>query len=451
MPKKSFQKVFEDNRPETIDLVSSILRPKSAEISREFYSHMLESDEAKLYLENELVEKQLSKSFDQWANDLFCTSGEFDSEVLGNYHLMIGRIHARIGIPMRLVDFGMQVVKDFCFRSYLSAVENYEDVPDAIIYINNILDTALTTINQSYFDKTLDNERNAQLLRLKMASSDLNIECERVKSDLMAWSRDLLSHILSKSKKSFLAISNVYNTNFGLWINHKAVFYFSDYEELSKIKGSLIRLDEICANGQGVVATSNQDDVVKFMNELNDAVNEVGWLLTQIIERNIKENQSKDPLTNMLSRRYLDNVLKREEEISLKQKQRFSILMIDLDHFKHINDTYGHSAGDDVLKNIASIIMQCIRPTDFSFRYGGEEIVVVLTSMNENTTFLKAENIRRSIENSSFIDREGRQIPVTASIGAAIHDGHPDYQKTLDAADKQLYAAKGNGRNVVQI
>jgi len=86
---------------------------------------------------------------------------------------------------MPLVDYGIQVVKEFCFRSFLSNIDNARKVPGALICINNVLDIALSTINQIYFDRTLDDERNAQLLRLRMVLADLSIEVEHVKSELL--------------------------------------------------------------------------------------------------------------------------------------------------------------------------------------------------------------------------------------------------------------------------
>ncbi|MDM7859834.1 GGDEF domain-containing protein [Alteromonas sp. ASW11-36] len=451
MARRSFQQLFSNTKPETIDLVSSVMHRFSEDIASEFYDAMLESKESEVYLKHALVERNLSVSFARWAATLFCVVTDFDSEKLEQGHKKIGQIHARIGIPMRLVDYGMQVVKDFCFRVFLEHTKEQEKVPGAIIYINNLLDTALSTINESYLEVTISNERNSQLLRLKMASADLNVECERVRSDLLVWSRDILSHILSGSKDSYIEISNISQTNFGLWFNHKAVFYFSDCDEFSKIQNLLVELNTICQNYKMLTSGCDDADFIDFLRVFNSTVNEISWLLSQIIEKNTRENQSKDPLTNLLSRRYLDGILKREVEISIKQAQKFAVLLIDLDNFKGINDSYGHSAGDMVLRDVAALIQQCTRATDFNIRYGGEEILIVLTNISELQVRNRAEHIRETIASHAFVDGASRQISVTTSIGVAIHDGHPDYQRTIDIADEKLYAAKRGGKNKVEL
>ena len=138
-----------------------------------------------------------------------------------------------------------------------------------------------------------------------------------------------------------------------------------------------------CQKKNKLSKEDNFEKTLSFTHELNNSVNEISWLLNQIIERNVKENQSKDPLTNMLSRRYIDSVLKREIDISIKQNQKFAILMIDLDNFKDINDTYGHDIGDRLLQEVADRIRRTCRKSDQCGRLAGDEFVVLLPEVDE--------------------------------------------------------------------
>jgi diguanylate cyclase (GGDEF)-like protein len=123
--------------------------------------------------------------------------------------------------------------------------------------------------------------------------------------------------------------------------------------------------------------------------------------------------------------------------------------MIDIDHFKKINDTHGHAAGDDAIKQIADIIGQSIRTTDKAARFGGEEFVVLLREIDQETALLLAERIRRSIEQATIQHGE-TCIPATVSIGVAINtEGDRDVQDIIERADQGLYAAKKTGRNRV--
>jgi diguanylate cyclase (GGDEF)-like protein len=124
-------------------------------------------------------------------------------------------------------------------------------------------------------------------------------------------------------------------------------------------------------------------------------------------------------------------------------------LMIDIDHFKKINDTHGHAAGDDAIRQIADIIGHSIRTTDQAARFGGEEFVVLLREVDQETALLLAERIRRSIEQKTIRHGEA-SIAATVSIGVAINaEGDRDVQDMIERADQGLYVAKKTGRNRV--
>jgi diguanylate cyclase (GGDEF)-like protein len=121
--------------------------------------------------------------------------------------------------------------------------------------------------------------------------------------------------------------------------------------------------------------------------------------------------------------------------------------MIDIDHFKKINDTYGHPAGDDAIKRIAAIINDSIRTTDKAARFGGEEFVVLLREIDQETVMILAERIRRTIEETT-IDHGEISFSATVSIGIAINaNGDRDVQDIIERADQSLYVAKKTGRN----
>jgi len=124
-----------------------------------------------------------------------------------------------------------------------------------------------------------------------------------------------------------------------------------------------------------------------------------------------------------------------------------SVLMIDIDHFKNINDTYGHSSGDAVLQQVAETILSLCRPSDFVFRYGGEEFLVALVEADEDKAFAIGEELRRQIAQQPMNLPDGARQSVTLSIGVAAFNGHPDYSHLVNAADRALYRAKQAGRN----
>jgi diguanylate cyclase (GGDEF)-like protein len=154
----------------------------------------------------------------------------------------------------------------------------------------------------------------------------------------------------------------------------------------------------------------------------------------------------KDPLTNTWNRAAMDETLAREIEISKRHNVPMSVLILDLDYFKSVNDRFGHSAGDLILKEAARLISETCRQTDLLFRYGGEEFLLVLNKTDHNGAQIIAERIRQRIEDHAVQCGEST-IKVTTSIGLASCRNTDDTQTLIDRADKALYQAKISGRN----
>jgi two-component system cell cycle response regulator len=162
----------------------------------------------------------------------------------------------------------------------------------------------------------------------------------------------------------------------------------------------------------------------------------------------------RDPLTGLANRRQFRNSLDREIDRVARSGESALLLMLDIDHFKKVNDTYGHLAGDQVLQSIARILATCVRPMDVLARYGGEEFAVVLPGCH-SATFgqVVAERIRSSIESAPLRISPALELSVTVSIGGAF--ALPWIRSTgllwTDRADHQLYRAKSLGRNRICI
>ncbi|MCW8885181.1 MAG: GGDEF domain-containing protein [Motiliproteus sp.] len=158
---------------------------------------------------------------------------------------------------------------------------------------------------------------------------------------------------------------------------------------------------------------------------------------------------SCDPLTGLINRRVLMKSLTHQAEKSAKFGTTFTLLMLDLDRFKRINDTYGHLSGDRVLKKCAEVLLSNLRKNDIVARYGGEEFLVVLPDIKLDQGLETAERIRRSIEAAWVNDSEDNAIVMTTSIGAIEFDRHESIEHACNRVDELLYLAKEKGRNCV--
>lgn len=154
----------------------------------------------------------------------------------------------------------------------------------------------------------------------------------------------------------------------------------------------------------------------------------------------------RDPLTGLYNRRYMEDAIDRFVRLAEREKRDLSVIMIDLDHFKRLNDQHGHAKGDSVLRDSAAVITRALRDTDVACRYGGEELIVLLPGCNVEMAMSKAEQIRNGIEHLS----EPNGATVTASMGvAAFSQQRRTAREIIAEADAALYRAKQAGRNRV--
>lgn len=168
------------------------------------------------------------------------------------------------------------------------------------------------------------------------------------------------------------------------------------------------------------------------------------------LQARLREQAIRDPLTGLYNRRYLDETIEREIARASRDDLPISILMLDIDHFKKVNDTYGHEAGDLVLKSLANLLLHESRRSDIACRYGGEEFCVIMVGAPLPIAWQRAESWRKRFANSSFTYKH-HTLHTSVSIGIAVYPEHGhNHTEVLRAADQALYAAKQAGRNRVE-
>lgn len=197
------------------------------------------------------------------------------------------------------------------------------------------------------------------------------------------------------------------NRNFENGTNWYRVSISPDYDEFNKLSGYIAFYENI-------------DDQMMF-----------------------KSNSETDKLTNLPNRGKIDDVLDKELLRANRYKQPFSVILIDIDHFKEVNDQFGHQTGDLILQEFARIVVKNIRITDFVGRWGGEEFLVICPNTNEKGAFSLAETLRKTIESNTFSLIQHK----TASLGVAEYHEGSTLENLFKKADDALYAAKNTGRN----
>jgi diguanylate cyclase (GGDEF)-like protein len=182
--------------------------------------------------------------------------------------------------------------------------------------------------------------------------------------------------------------------------------------------------------------------VVKF--SLQDQIDEQ-------YQRSIYESATRDGLTRIFNKKYFLDTLRKEFAYCLRHRVPLSVLMFDVDHFKKINDSHGHQAGDYVLTRIAHRINETIRTEDVFARYGGEEFAIMLRESTEEQGYICAERCRRAIDSSDFVFATApMRVTISLGIASLLDSDYANPEDLIAAADKYLYRAKKGGRNRVE-
>ena len=198
-------------------------------------------------------------------------------------------------------------------------------------------------------------------------------------------------------------------------------------------------LDEIQKNIEDIILNFDIPEGNKM-----DVIKKINFMYSKTRHMSVT-----DALTGLYNRRHFEDNLEREFLRAVRYDNHLSFAIIDIDYFKQVNDTYGHSAGDYVLKEVAYLISQTFRKTDMVFRYGGEEFAVIITETPLSKAVVPLERLRKTIEENNFIYK-GKKIDITISIGASeVNDQTNTVHQLFEFADSALYKAKESGRNKV--
>ncbi|MBU4304255.1 MAG: GGDEF domain-containing protein [Candidatus Omnitrophica bacterium] len=264
--------------------------------------------------------------------------------------------------------------------------------------------------------------------------------------------KEELLQIVIRSRKISTYISDIFggDSNVQFFLKEERISYLSQLGSLALIP--LVLEDNVW----GIVVIFCREDAAARIK------NEEGFFLLLVAQASIALGSAihrglaaVDRLTQLYNRAFFQKRLKEEIEFCNRQLLALSLMMIDVDFFKNINDTYGHQEGDMVLKKIAQIITKNVRLTDVCARYGGDEFVVVLPGIyeNPNDKFSIAERLRQSVQNSDFVVLGEKHVKLTISIGVTVRrfpeEKDLNIDELLKRADDLLYKAKNEGRNRV--
>jgi len=414
--------------------------------AQHFYDHLLSHPKARSFLSEEEVQNRLLHSQAAWLKEVLSPHEPEEEKTFLEKQIRIGQVHARIGLPLQLMMLGIRLHKRCFFAALLEgkpadAVIQQEEA-QLFITITDIFDYAVYLINEAYMRFEQELESETQLFTATYSANDLALELLHVTAGLQGWLIDILAS--SDDEQAGRQLQQIDEMDFWLWIEHRLAQLDKTFSSLSAVTKAHDRLQAFIRDFDPAAARAWRGDLKARVKRLSNA-------LQMLSEEVAEESNNRDPLTQLLSRRMLDGILRREHHQVRTHNGDYALLMIDVDRFKQINDTFGHAVGDMVLKEVAQVIRHNLRVTDLAFRYGGEEFLVLLPLAPGSNPLTIAEKLRQAVEAATFSDIKLPELQVTISIGVSQYSRHPhpDYIHLIKEADTALYRAKQAGRNRV--
>ena len=419
------------------------------DLASHFYGVMLAHKEAAQFLSHEEVKTRLSRSMENWITNLYNSSEAADIQSVIAHQTRIGEVHARVSIPVHLVLRGARLLKQRLI-TYLREELPERQAAEAAAFAATLIDLAMEIMSHAYTTSHDRRSRAEESYRLFAVTQNMASEKERQRAALLDWENQLMFDVAMNTAAQHLPRLSA--SEFGLWFRHKGAHGFEGALETGLIMDAITEIDDVLLPLFAQPATgAAPHSPTQLLREVREQSRSIGHHLELLFEQNNELESGRDTLTRLLSRKFLSVVLSRQINYARQAGNSFAVLSIDLDHFKQVNDTYGHEAGDLVLQQFASVLLNQSRAGDYLFRMGGEEFLVIMVDVNDANARRAAEKFRQLTASETFRLPQDVTINLTASLGLAMFTGHPDYQQLLRRADSALYEAKHSGRNRVVV
>lgn len=438
-----WRRLSEETPAAVRQLVSEIVRQQAAALADLFYRDMLRDEEARTFLDNDLVNRRLHAAMQLWLCELFSAELQYP-EAIYKHQCSIGEVHARIQVPIALVMRGARILKHAIHSHLVESSLERGELVKAANFVAETVDLALDAMTDYFVIDMEKQTRTDEAYRMFALGQNMLAERERQRAAILEWAQQILLKLLADSGDTQLP--DIKHSEFGMWLQHKAAIIFESAPELEQIRQ---RIEDVETSlfPKLLESRRNPGSSTVLMKEIEAGIAEIKFMLGGLFDRFIEVESGRDALTRLLNRRFLPAVLTREMALARRSGVPFAVLLLDLDRFKNVNDTYGHAAGDLVLQQAADLVTGSVRAGDFVFRYGGEEMLIVLVEVSKEQALQVAETIRGKFASEPLRVGDGQTTLVTASVGIATYNGHPDYETILKDADGALYEAKEAGRN----
>lgn len=267
------------------------------------------------------------------------------------------------------------------------------------------------------------------------------------------WYRNLLRVLISHTAPDSedLEPDAHKSCRFGQWCDSPTAAYLRDHPDFGKLLDAHEKMHG-CAGKLIRLAQDNQPIPVEDLDRFNDELERIRQAFQSLRQEYAEKIQNQDPLTGVQNRASMLYHLREQQTLVQRGVQECTLAMLDLDHFKRINDEFGHAAGDAVLISVVQHLESFLRPYDQIYRYGGEEFLICMPGTSVEQGRAVAERMRKAVAAHCItLGSSGKTLSITGSFGIAPLSSDCTVEESIDRADKAMYKAKAAGRNRVEV
>lgn len=323
-------------------------------LAERFYREMLADPLSSGFLSHEQVHSRLHRSMSDWIVALFSARSDEDMAELIELQRKVGHVHARIEIPVSLVLRGTRALKGGLLERIAQVIPEPSLRRDAGGLASGLIDLAVEVMCHAFSQSHDRNSRAEEAYRLFSVSHNIGTEKERQRAALLDWENQLMFDLATG-----IGVQNLQplsTSEFGLWFRHKAAHAFQGSPENSSILDYISQIDGHLPALSRLREAEGQADSLQQLRQIRELTRSIKFLLDGLFAQASDLEAGRDVLTRLLNRKFLPVVLGKELLYSRQSGSNFAVLMLDVDHFKTINDTHGHEAGDAVLQQMATLL-----------------------------------------------------------------------------------------------
>lgn len=422
---------YRNTSPHVRDVVSEIIKRTSAELADRFYQVMMTQPGAEFYLEHETVNTKLRQSLKDWLIEVFQRDLK-DIDAFLRRQMQVGWAHARIKVPERLVSRGARELKHSINASLRGTKLSREDLASAFHFVSSVFDLTLDVMTHAYINRSERNTRSDEAFRLFSLNQNFATERERQRAALSEWAQALFfEHQIDSSS---LSVQSLAQSEFGLWVYHRAILLFERSPEYNRLLTTITNID----NGIAALRSSSYKDRIERLKQIRGAIGEINSLVNLLFDGSLNAQSMRDPLTQLLSRRFIDTVISAEIKAQKTSRRPFSILIIEIDRFSDLRDRLGDEGADIITQRTAQMIFDATRSSDSVFSMGRETFLVVRVETKLPAANLFADEIARRYSSTHFTVNGKSVLECSLNIGVVEYDGHPDPRELINRAQRAL-------------